>query len=57
MLTDHDSDWNIEDVTDTEICAAILYLEPNTGTRANWVKSPIKKTTVEGSASVYGLHC
>ena len=30
MLTDHDSDWNIEDVTDTEICAAIRYLEPNT---------------------------
>jgi len=26
----HDSDWNIEDVTDTEICAAIRYLEPNT---------------------------
>jgi len=30
MLTDHDSDWSIEDVTDTEICAAIRYLEPNT---------------------------
>ena len=30
MLTDHDSDWNIEDVTDTEICAAIRYPEPNT---------------------------
>ena len=29
MLTDHDSDWNIEDVTDTEICAAIRYLEPD----------------------------
>jgi hypothetical protein len=27
MLTNHDSDWNIEDVTDTEICAAIRYLE------------------------------
>jgi hypothetical protein len=30
MLTDHDSDGNIEDVTDTEVCAAIRYLEPNT---------------------------
>jgi hypothetical protein len=29
MLTNHDSDWNIEDVTDTEICAAIRYLEPD----------------------------
>jgi hypothetical protein len=29
MLTDYDSDWNIEDLTDAEICAAIRYLEPD----------------------------
>jgi len=44
MLTDHDSDWNIEDVTDTEICAAIRYLEPNT-TQLGQVAD--KKITVE----------
>jgi hypothetical protein len=44
MLTDHDSDWNIEDVTDTEICAAIRYLEPNT-TKLGQVAD--KKITVE----------
>jgi hypothetical protein len=28
MLANNDSDWNIEDLTDTEIYAAIRYLEP-----------------------------
>jgi hypothetical protein len=29
MLTDHDPDRNIEDLTDAEIYAAIRYLEPH----------------------------
>jgi hypothetical protein len=29
MLTDYDSDWNIEDLTDAEIYGAIRYLEPD----------------------------
>jgi hypothetical protein len=29
MLTNYDSDWNIDDLTDTEIYAAIRYLEPD----------------------------
>jgi hypothetical protein len=29
MLVNNDSDWNIEDLTDTEIYAAIRYLEPD----------------------------
>jgi hypothetical protein len=29
MLTNYDSDWNIDDLTDTEIYAAIHYLEPD----------------------------
>jgi hypothetical protein len=28
MLTNHEPDRNIEDLSDTEICAAIRYLEP-----------------------------
>ena len=28
MLANNDSDWNIEDLTDTEKYAAIHYLEP-----------------------------
>lgn len=31
MLRNYDSDWNIDDLTDTEIYAAIRYLEPNPG--------------------------
>ena len=27
MLTNQDSDWNIDDLTDAEICTAIRYLE------------------------------
>jgi hypothetical protein len=30
MLTNYDPDWNIEDLTDAEIYAAIRYLEPDT---------------------------
>jgi hypothetical protein len=30
MLTNYDPDWNIEDLTDAEIYAAIRYLEPAT---------------------------
>jgi hypothetical protein len=30
MLANYDPDWNIEDLTDTEIYAAIRYLEPET---------------------------
>ena len=29
MLTNQDPDWNLDDLTDTEIYAAIRYLEPN----------------------------
>lgn len=29
MLTNYDSDWNIDDLTDTEIYAVIRYLEPD----------------------------
>jgi hypothetical protein len=29
MLANYDPDWNIEDLTDTEIYAAIRYLEPD----------------------------
>ena len=29
MLIDYDSDWNIDGLTDTEIYAAIRYLEPD----------------------------
>ena len=28
MLTNQEPDWNIHDLTDTDIYAAILYLEP-----------------------------
>jgi hypothetical protein len=28
MLANYDPDWNIDDLTDTEIYAAIRYLEP-----------------------------
>jgi hypothetical protein len=27
MLANHEPDWNIDDLSDTEICAAIHYLE------------------------------
>jgi hypothetical protein len=29
MLTNQEPDWNIDDLTDTEIYAAIRYLEPS----------------------------
>ena len=29
MLTNQEPDWNIDDLTDTEMSAAIRYLEPN----------------------------
>ena len=29
MLANYDPEWNIEDLTDTEIYAAIRYLEPD----------------------------
>jgi hypothetical protein len=29
MLTNQEPDWNIDDLTDTEIYAAIRYLEPD----------------------------
>jgi hypothetical protein len=29
MLMNQEPDWNIDDLTDTEICAAIRYLEPD----------------------------
>jgi hypothetical protein len=29
MLANYDPDWNIDDLTDTEIYAAIRYLEPS----------------------------
>lgn len=29
MLTNQEPDWNIDDLTNTEIYAAIRYLEPN----------------------------
>ena len=34
MLTNQEPDWNIDDLTDTEIYAAILYLEPASTTAA-----------------------
>jgi len=30
MLANYDPDWNIEDLTDAQIYAAIRYLEPDT---------------------------
>jgi hypothetical protein len=30
MLTNHEPDWNIEDLTEAEIYNAIRYLEPHT---------------------------
>jgi hypothetical protein len=30
MLTNHEPDWNIDDLVDTAIYAAIRYLEPDT---------------------------
>jgi len=37
MAKKHESKWNIEDLTDPEICDAIHYLEPNSrrGTKAS----------------------
>jgi hypothetical protein len=34
MLTNQEPDWNIDDITDAEIYAAVRYLEP--GTRKHW---------------------
>ena len=31
MLTNQDPDWNMDDITDAEIDAAILYLESESG--------------------------
>jgi hypothetical protein len=31
MLTNHEPDWNIENLSDTAIYAAARYLEPDTG--------------------------
>ena len=31
MLTNQDPDWNVEDITDAEIYAAIRYLESESG--------------------------
>ena len=31
MLTNQEPDWNIDDITDTEINAAIRYLDPESG--------------------------
>ena len=31
MLTNQEPDWNIDALTDTEICTAIHYLEPDSG--------------------------
>jgi hypothetical protein len=33
MLMNHEPDWNINDLSDTEIYAAILHLEPDTRSR------------------------
>jgi hypothetical protein len=30
MLANHEPDWNIDDLSDSEVCAAIRYLEPDT---------------------------
>jgi hypothetical protein len=43
MLANYDPDWNIEDLTDTEIYAAIRYLEPDTR-RANEQKDDTPTT-------------
>jgi hypothetical protein len=43
MLANYDPDWNIEDLTDTEIHAAIRYLEPDTSC-ANEQKDDIPTT-------------
>jgi len=29
MLANHESDWNIDDLSDTDVYAAIRYLEPD----------------------------
>ena len=31
MLTNQEPNWNIDDITDAEICAAIRYLDPESG--------------------------
>jgi hypothetical protein len=31
MLANHEPDWNIDDLSDTEVYAAIRYLEPDPG--------------------------
>jgi hypothetical protein len=43
MLANHDPDWNIEDLTDTDIYAAIRYLEPDTSS-ANERKDDARTT-------------
>ena len=39
MLTNQESDWNIDALTDTEIYAAIHYLEPDQETRPSRIRT------------------
>ena len=45
MLTNQEPDWNIDDLTDTEIYAAIRYLEP--GARSMYLASAPRSTKEE----------
>jgi hypothetical protein len=52
MAKKHESKWNIEDLTDREICDAIRYLEP--GTRSTNV-APAPRSTNEEQDDVAAL--
>jgi len=45
MAEKHESNWNIEDLSDTEIYAAIRYLEP--GARSMYLASATRSTNEE----------
>ncbi len=53
MLTNREPDWNIDDLTDTEIYDAICYLEPAPTTAAEQDSVIRIKVMASRSASVY----
>ena len=51
MLANYDPDWNVEDLTDTEIYDAIRYLEPDRS-RANRQKDGTPTTSTFDKGTV-----
>ena len=56
MLTNQGPDWNIDDLTDTEIYAAIRYLEPNPSANEQYSRSVDEQNDDSGVLICVGLY-